>query len=99
MAIDNDAQSRALNGLVEEVELVLEAVPPIDKLGVHWRLGSRDGVRLKTDQLETKLPLNDNFCDFDDCLRSFISHNFLSEALRYEDVIYACTFLFIPFRS
>jgi len=35
MAIDNNAQLRALNGLVEEVELVSEAVPPIDKLGVY----------------------------------------------------------------
>jgi len=87
MAIDNDTRSRAPNDIGEDPELVSKC-DSREQSGVHWRLGSQYVVRLNTAELEWKFSSNYNFHDFDGRLRSFISENLPSAAIRYEDVIH-----------
>jgi len=86
MAVDNDTKSRAPNDTIEEQEVTSEV--SLEQLSKHWRLGSRNGVRQNSVELEQKYSSDHDFHEFDGRLRSFISDNFPSDALCYEDVVY-----------
>lgn len=90
MAVDNDKKARAFQDQ-SDADVVLHTDRPSSSQH-HWTFGSPSGTKLNSRELEKKFaPSDRDFVSFDERLRSFITHNFPDEVLRYEDLIYVCS--------
>ena len=89
MAIDNDKKAQAFQS---QLDTDVEYCQTDSFLEQHWIFGSQSGTKLNSRELEKEFaPSDHDFVSFDERLRSFITHSFPDEALRYEDLIYVCS--------
>lgn len=91
MAIDNDNKAQTSQNQAGIEYCGVE--PPSDlELHIprwHWTFGSCSGTQLDCQDLEKIFAqTNHDFVSFDECLSSFIVHNFPEEAPHYGDFIY-----------